>query len=69
MITKQRNLEEESPRNDEDRHHHLSVGHRQEDHRQEGLLKEDKPIDVAHHQNADVDHLHLGLLRVWQRKL
>jgi hypothetical protein len=24
---------------------------------------------VAHHQNADVDHLHLGLLRVWQRKL
>ena len=64
MITKKRNLEEESHRNDEDRHHHLSVGHRQE-----APLKEDKPIDVAHHQNADVDHLHLGLLRVWQRKL
>jgi hypothetical protein len=71
MIMRKKNLEEIYHRTDEGRRH-PSEDRRSEDHHrdaQEGLPKEDKHLDEAHHRDADMDHLHLGLLPVLQRKL
>ena len=66
MIMRKKNLEEIHHRTAEGRRHPSEDHHRDA---QEGLPKEDKHLDEAHHQNADMGHLHLALLPVLQRKL